>query len=126
LFSLDVKPSPYADLDPIFREWAAQHSLHTFTDARDEEVRVTSVVDDTGDTYQIWLTPCDGAVAIDAALLRRAVGRTASRERRTFAFHEVVPQRQMRSALDRAFNQVRSWISQAGHSRTPLRREHLA
>ena len=115
-----MKPSPYADLDPTFREWAVQNGLNVFTEARGEDVRVASVVDDTGDTYQIWLTPCDGPVSVDAALLQRAVDRTTSRERRMFVFHEIVSLPQLRGALDRAFDQVRSWIAQAGHARTLL------
>src|SRR4051812_47427395 len=115
-----VKPSPYADLDPILAAWAAQRGLHISTRARDEEVRAASVVDDAGDTYQIWITPSDGAVAVDAALLRRAVGRTPSRIRDSFVFHEVASRSQVRLALDAAFDQVCSWIAQTGHTRTQM------
>jgi hypothetical protein len=113
-----VKPSLYVELDPILEAWATQHGLHIVTRARDEAVRVASVVDDAGDTYQIWITSSHGSIAVDAALLRRAVGRTPSRDRDGFVFHEVVSRSQVRIALDAAFDQVRSWITQAGHSRT--------
>lgn len=115
-----VKPSRFVEFDPILGAWATQHGLHITTRAGDEEVRAASVVDDAGDTYQIWVTPANGAVAVDAALLRRAVGRTPSRERDRFVFHQAVSRRQVRVALDGAFDQVRSWIAQAGHSRTQI------
>src|SRR3954469_7425985 len=113
-----VKPSPYVEFDPILEAWATQHGLYIATRARDEEVRVASVVDDAGDTYQIWITSSDGSIAVDAALLRRAAGRTSSRDRDKFVFHQVVSRSQLRLALDAAFDQVRSWIAEAGHSRT--------
>ena len=115
-----VQPSRYVGLDPVIAAWAAERDLHIATRAHDEEVRVASIVDDAGDTYQIWLTPQEGAVAIDAALVRRAAGRTPSRERDRFAFHEVVSPSLVRTALDNAFDQVHLWIAQAGHSRTPI------
>jgi hypothetical protein len=115
-----LKPSPYVEFDPTLEAWATQHGLHIATRARDEEVRVASVVDDAGDTYQIWITPSDEAVAVDAALLRRAVGRTASRDRDKFVFHEVVSRTHVRLALDAAFDQVCSWIAQSGQSRTQI------
>jgi hypothetical protein len=112
-------PLSYSELDTTIGPWATHHGVHVYVRSQDEEVRVAAIVDDAGDTYHITVTPSEGGVAVDTTLSQRAAGRVLSfRERREFVFRPVVPQGELRGALDETFNHVSSWIIRAGHSRT--------
>lgn len=118
-------PNQYSTIDPVIQRWSAQHDLHVSTRYRDEEVRVASVVDDAGDTYRIAVTPIADVVAVDTTLDHRASRRVSSQERKQFVFAQRVESAQLPTALETAFERIRSWIAQAGHTRTPGWCHHL-
>jgi len=78
-----------------------------------------SIVDDAGDTYQLFVTPSAAAVSVGVVLSSRAGKRASSREARSFDFRQSVPGAQLSSALDAAWLRVHTWIAEAGHTRTP-------
>jgi len=108
----------YSDLDPILQPWAGLRRLHVATLHRDDEVRFMSIVDDAGDTYQLFVAPEAAAVSVGVVLSSRAGKRLSSREARSLEFRQSVPSEQFASALDAAWQRVQTWIAQAGHTRT--------
>ena len=109
----------YSDIDSILQPWAAQRRLHVATMHRDDKVRSMSIVDDAGDTYQLFVDSAGGAVSVGLVLSSRAGKRTSSREARRFDFRQTVPAAQLSSALDVAWQRLHTWIEEAGHTRRP-------
>jgi hypothetical protein len=100
----------YVEIDPILDAWTRRNGLHVFMQYRDEEVRSVHIVDDTGDEYQLWLTP----LALEH---NWTVAVTNNKGK-----HLDVSARadELESALEKALTAVNRWITEAGHTRTPV------
>jgi hypothetical protein len=81
------------------------------------------VVDDLGDTYQLFAAPeCDDsrAITVGAGLIKRGTKKhTFTREMRNFDFRKKVFIDDLSLGLDTAWEQIHLWIEQSGHTRTP-------
>ena len=99
-------------IDAVLPAWLQRHGLFVATEYRDDPVRAVSVVDDAGDTYQIWFVPGEGRV------LMRAEYRPRKRaDRRTWS--AVYSDESLAPGLEDAYEVVVSWIVERGHTRTP-------
>lgn len=47
----------YELVDPIILKWAQKHTLHIYTQYKDEEVRSVDVTSTRGERFQIWIDP---------------------------------------------------------------------
>ena len=65
----------YSDIDEILKPWASERNLHIYTECKDEEVRVISVLDEHRDEYHLFVHPdyerIEKKVAVGCALLKR-------------------------------------------------------
>jgi hypothetical protein len=111
----------YAALDPALQPWAQRHGLYILTQSHHEtEVRVITIVDDSGDTYGMNLTPLDAEGQVSVTVYAAYVGR-----RTRFAGREQnhlfrCPISQLPETLDTAYSLAETWIRDRGHSRTPV------
>ena len=114
----------YPELDPILQPWALRHGLMFATRYRDDEVRSMEVVDDFGDSYQLFAAPefdDPGAITVGAGLIKRGTKKhTFNRERRDFDFRKKVFIEELSLALDSAWEKIQFWIEQSGHTRNPV------
>ena len=82
------------------------------------------VVDDLGDTYQLFAAPEFGdprAITVGAGLIKRGTKKhTFSREMRNYEFRKKVIIDELSLALDSAWEQIQIWIEQSGHTRNPV------
>jgi|GEM_PF-2403278 len=118
----------YSDIDQFLTPWAADRGLHIFTECKDEEVRVIQIVDDMGDTYQLYAGPDpkdknypDTPLAlIGVSLSKRGDKKHHAmfRERQKFTFEKRVPLTEIEMTLNAVWQQALEWISDAGHSRS--------
>ena len=117
----------YSDIDTILTPWAVDRGLHIFTECKDEEVRVIQIVDDMGDTYQLYAGPDpkdpnypDTSLAlVGVSLTKRGDKKHHAmfRERQRFTFEQRVPPTEIAPALNTVWQRALEWILQAGHSR---------
>ena len=104
----------YADVDKILLPWLKRYGLHVFTMHREDEVRSIYVVDDAGDSYQIWLSPPD-----ECQRVRVFVGNNKRRRKKKSQEYETSLS-DLERALEEAYSQIMGWVSEAGHTRTPV------
>jgi hypothetical protein len=119
----------YSDIDVVLLPWAASRSLHIYTRHQDEEVRIMSIVDDSGDSYQLYAGPDpkdpkypDSKHAVIGVSLSKRGNKNHHafhRERLRFTFEQSVSLLQVSDSLDAAWQRVHDWIVEAGHTRTP-------
>ncbi len=81
---------------------------------REVEVRSIYVVDDAGETYQIFLSPPDAAGRITVS----AWNCKTKRKRKIKEFESALSE--LEQALEEAYSHVMEWVKQAGHTRTPV------
>jgi len=100
----------YSALDPILEAWARRHGLFVSKSYKGDDVRSVLIVDDAGGEYQLWLTIPDPkgqlTVTVAKAMLARADFETRIED--------------LSAALEEAYRRVETWISAAGHTRTPV------
>jgi hypothetical protein len=97
---------------------------------KEEEVRVMSVVDDSGDIYQLYAGPDpkdpsypDTKLAVvGIGLVKRGDKKYHALypERKRFSFQQSVALSQVATALDDAWLRINQWIVDSGHTRTPV------
>jgi len=100
----------YSEVDKTLQPWLTRHGLHVFTRYRDEEVRSIHVVDDAGARYQIWISDTNdhGRVRVSAWDFKK--------KKKVFEsdFDDLS------QMLEDAYSQVKQWIQQSDHTRTPV------
>ena len=99
----------YRDLDPALSRFCSSHGLHVIAGDRDVEVRAIDVVDDVGSIHQLWIE----LLADDRI---RVVAWDRHSQRATWE----CGLRGLGAALEAAFAEIASWITAAGHTRTPV------
>jgi hypothetical protein len=114
----------YRELDPILEPWAKGRRLHLVLEHRDNDCRHMSIVDDDGDSYEIWAAPDperQGVATVGASLSKRGSKRHHAfyRERQRFSFQQSVPIAELAIGLNACWERVHEWIAEAGHTRTP-------
>lgn len=110
-----------AALDPALQPWAQRQGLYILTQSHHEtEVRVITIVDDSGDTYGMDLAPLDAEELVSVTVYAAYVGkppRFAGREQ-MHVFR--CPISQLPETLDTAYSLAETWIHARGHTRTPI------
>jgi hypothetical protein len=114
----------YRELDPLLEPWAKNRRLHLVKEHRDNDCRSMSIVDDAGDSYEIWVAPDSerqGVATVGVSLSKRGSKRHHAfhRERQQFSFQQSVPITELVVGLDTCWERVHKWIAEAGHARTP-------
>ena len=110
----------YAQVDLILYPWAEEHRLHVFTEHKDESVRATIVVDDSGDSYGLGVGEPKRDGSIEVVVYKK----TASKK--TLLGRKIEPRvftccvERLKQSLDEAYSVVESWIQSNGHTRTPV------
>jgi len=119
LFSLG-RIMRYMQIDPILFPWAKTHGLHIYTECRDDEIRAIDIVDDVGDSYSLGIgSPHeDGSVAVWVSEQRVGGKAVVSRKIQSQSFTTTVAE--LEQTLELAYRRAESWISERGHSRTPV------
>ena len=110
----------YSQIDPVLFPWAKTHGLHIYTECRDDEIRSIDIVDDVGDSYGLGVSSPreDGSVSVWVSE-RRVGGRPeAGRKIRSQTFTTTVAE--LERTLESAYRQAGLWISEQGHTRTPV------
>jgi 4-amino-4-deoxy-L-arabinose transferase-like glycosyltransferase len=104
----------YAAVDKILTPWLKRHGLHVYTMHREDEVRAIDVVDDTGERYGIAISPPDesGKVRVFAWNYKRR------RQSKRKEYESTL--RDLEWMLEEAYAQIVEWVSQEGHTRTPV------
>jgi hypothetical protein len=104
----------YAEVDKILLPWLKRYGLHVFTMHREDEVRAIYVVDDAGESYQIWISPPD-----ESQRVRVFAGNNKSRRKKKSKEYETILS-DLERTLEVAYSQIMGWVSEAGHMRTPV------
>jgi hypothetical protein len=102
----------YEQIDPILKPWAVRHGLSVMTESRDWEVRAIQIVDDAGDSYDLWVDPLKN----DGTLCVSVTERGRPRHRQTFATSIA----ELGATLDSAYAAAQSWMRERGHTRTAV------
>jgi len=110
----------FSKIDPILFPWAKTHGLHIYTQCRDDEIRAIDVVDDVGDSYSLSVgSPLeDGSIAVWVSEQRVDGKPVVSRKIQSQAFTTTVAE--LEQTLELAYCRAESWISERGHTRTPV------
>jgi hypothetical protein len=119
--SFFVKPRSmrYSQIDPVLFPWAKTHGLHVYTKCRDDEIRSIEIVDDTGDCYALGTMPNDDGLVEVWVSEKRVAGRPlVSGKFKTQSF--TTPVGELEQILESAYRQAEIWISERGHTRTPV------
>jgi hypothetical protein len=104
----------YAEVDKILLPWLKRYGLHVYTWHREDEVRAIDVVDDAGDRYQIAISPPD-----EFEMVRVFAGNYERlRKRKSKEYQSTLSD--LERMLEEAYSQIRDWIDEAGHTRTPV------
>tara|TARA_B100000614_G_scaffold219189_1_gene205272 strand:+ start:411 stop:794 length:384 start_codon:yes stop_codon:yes gene_type:complete len=109
----------YSDIDEILKPWASERNLHIYTECKDEEVRVISVLDEHRDEYHLFVHPdyerIEKKVAVGCALLKRHTKKhTFYRERKNFDYRESIILSDLEAALNRSLKQIEKWGDEQG------------
>lgn len=112
----------YSDIDPILNKWVSQHGLHVSTKYKDYEVRAVTIIDDSGDIYGLGVWPSEnaGKVKISVGLKERSQRRTPIPEKKKLQESNEVSLSDLSKTLEQFYNLVEKWISEEGHTRTPV------
>ena len=103
----------YSDIDPILGPWAKTHGLFVATHFKDTEVRSIQIVDDAGDSYQLWVSIPQEGVSVSVSFADHGA---RSRKIQTFA----TCLEELGQTLESAFAVAELWIRERGHTRTPV------
>ncbi len=110
----------YAALDPALQPWAQRHGLYILQSHCETEIRAITIVDDSGDTYGMNLSPPDAEGQISVTVHAAYVGkppRFAGREQKQLF---RCPVAQLPETLEAAYSLTETWIHERGHTRTPV------
>ncbi len=111
----------YAALDFALQPWAQRHGLYIVTQSHYEtEVRAITIVDDSGDSYGMNLSPPDAEGQISVTVHAAYVGRPprfAGGEQKHLFRCSVS---QLPETLEAAYSLAETWIHERGHTRTPV------
>ncbi|MBD5779973.1 hypothetical protein IEN85_10780 [Pelagicoccus sp. NFK12] len=99
----------YEDLDPQLMPWSKSRGLHVFTKHRDYDVRTIHVVDDSGDIYEMSVTPQN---TNDPEILIGLWDKKKRTESIKIGLEDLT------DGLEIAYEKIESWIKERGHSRT--------
>ena len=110
----------YSQIDPVLMPWAQTHGLHVYTECRDDEIRSIDIVDDAGDSYALGVSSPrdDGSVSVWVSEQRVGGRPVTSRKIRSETFTTTVAE--LEHTLESAYRRAESWISERGHTRTPV------
>jgi hypothetical protein len=102
----------YSKIDPVISSWAKEYGLHVGTKYKGEDIRSITIVDDSGNTYGVWISEPDKDNRI-------TVG-AASRSNTNEKINLKVTVSELSTALVDVYNRVISWIESSGNTRTPV------
>ena len=110
----------YSQIDTVLMPWARTRGLHVYTECRDDEIRSIDIVDDIGDSYSLGVgsPAADGAVSVWVSEQRVGGRSVVSRQIRSKSFTTTIAG--LEQVLESAYRQAESWISERGHTRSPV------
>src|SRR5687767_10423758 len=105
----------FSEIDSVLVPWASRRQMQISTQYKDEEVRSMLLVDDQGDTYQLWVDRTD-PLRVGYMLHDSAAGRVPSRVLKQYTGRLSCEISELESTLDRAVDQINFFISSRGHT----------
>jgi hypothetical protein len=105
----------FAAIDPILLPWLERHGLHLTREHKEEEVRTTIVVDDSGDIYSVWVGKPDsrGQVRVFAEIEQTVQGRVPHRAQQGLTIDRSVTVPELAIVLEEVYGQIAALISKA-------------
>jgi hypothetical protein len=110
----------FSEIDSVLVPWASRRQMQIFTQYKDEEVRSMLLVDDQGDTYQLWVDRTD-PIGVGYMLQSSVSGSVPSRVWKQYSGKLSCEISELETTLDRALDLINACISSRGHTRTPVR-----
>ena len=111
LIGSSSKKKRYFKIDKIIEDWAKKLGLHIQTNYKDEKVRSLSVVDDAGNSYQIWIENLKWR-----RLKVSASNNKSGRKRKLW--YKKCNTSNLTKVLFEAYGVTEQWISESGNKRT--------
>ncbi len=110
----------FEKIDPLLEGWAKEKGLIVRKEDRDFEVRHISVIDDSGDKYELFITPPSlvNRMTVSVGLIERGTRMTPIKEKKELQKTWKTGVRNLKSVLDNAYQMLENWIHNEGHSRT--------
>ena len=111
LFGSSSKKKRYFKIDRIVKDWANKLGLRAQYEYKDEKMRSLNVVDDSGNSYQIWIETLKwGRLKVSAT------NNKSGRKRRNW--NKKCRISNLITVLFEAYGVTEKWISDSGNSRT--------
>jgi len=111
LIGSSSKNKRYFRIDRLVQEWAKKVGLHPQYNYKDEKVRSLSVVDDTGNTYQIWIE------TIKWRRLKVSTTNNISGRKRKY-WSKKCKISKLTQVLFETYGVTENWILESGNTRT--------
>lgn len=113
----------YEDIDDVLRLWSEMHGLHFYTKSPFDdavEIRSTHIVDDAGDSYEVRVSAPNGDGQIKVSYNERTIcGKNVLRNEPLLGVKFALVS-SLSDILEEVYFEIDSWISDRGHSRTPV------
>ncbi len=110
-FDFWSKKKRHSKIDQIVKDWSKKVGLHHQYEYKDEKVRSFNVVDDSGNSYQIWIETLKlGRLKVSATNSK------SGRKRRNWDKKCKISN--LNKVLFEAYGATEQWISESGSTRT--------
>ena len=106
-----TKINEFEQIDKVLVDWLPKYGLTVYREYKDEPVRTISVVDNSGDSYSLWLMTCEDG-KIQVACLDKSQGKKGER------FIIATDLQNLAQTLNGAYQKIENWISIKKHKRT--------
>jgi hypothetical protein len=106
----------YEKIDKVLLPWLKKYGLHVFTKCRDEECRAIYIVDDSGETYSVSISPSNGQT--NKIYIHFGIRRKKKSESKSEVFETTLSN--LETTLEATYYRIMDWIIEAGHTRTPV------
>jgi hypothetical protein len=101
--------SDFRQVDYLLNKWLPKYGLTIATQYKDEKVRSISVVDDNGNSYQIWIDPIKlNQIVVNASSLKNMKKESWKTETDLNDFEQT---------LNKAYSEIEKWITDKGNAR---------
>ena len=103
----------YAQIDKVLDDWLPKYGLTVYKEFKDELVRTISVIDNSGNKYDLWLTPDPNTNnKIEISVNDPSQGKHGQ------SWRSVTDWNNLTNTLDKAYKTIDNWINAKGHKRT--------
>ncbi len=100
----------FGQVDYVLNKWIPKYGLTIGTKYKDEKVRSISVVDDNGNSYQIWIEPIK--------LNQIKVNASYPQNIKTESWKTQTDLNDFENILNEAYSEIEKWITEKGNTRS--------